>query len=352
MEYNNENSSIDDYESFLLELNSNFTLSIYINGPVLASFTLITAIITFAGNLFVLIATQTDPKLRFQPSNIFLNSLLFGDLVMIVAVYPFMIISNYSGYWIFGSTVLEKYRFCQFVGFMFWFTVMLVFSTLAVISFDRWLFIIKPTIYKRFMKLPTALGIIVGLWITCAILNSTPFYGFGKFAFDYTSGLCTAEVDYKPEYIAYILVLFGTPIIIIVITSIWTCCFTRSFIARIDVVEQNHQLFASQKRRICGIFSILLLVCVICFFPIFFVIALAAIVDLPHAVFAVVIVLFGLLFIANPVVQSFFRPDIKRVITLTWNNLTKRLRKANVSEKPVSISNDIAATTTTTTTAI
>jgi hypothetical protein len=261
--------------------------------------------------------------LRLQPSTIFLDSLLIGDLVVVVVVYPFAVVSGCSGQWMFGSGVIEKHRFCQFVGFFVVNAVLMVTGALSVVSFDGCLFIVGPLICRRFMGLPTALGVIIGLWITCAVLNSTPFYGFGEFAFDCAGGLCTAEVDCEPEYIAYMLVLFGAPVVIVVVTSVWTCCFAGSFVAGIDVVEQDHRLFAGQGRRICGIFGVLLLVCVICFFPVLFAAALAAVVRVPPVVFAIADVFLSLLFVANPVVQSFFGPDVGGIVTSVKNRLTK-----------------------------
>jgi hypothetical protein len=203
---------------------------------------------------------------------------------------------------------------------------MLVFSTLAVISFDRWLFIIKPTIYKRFMKLPTALITVTLLWVVCAILNSTPLYGLGVIVYSFGQGLCLPAWEKQLYYIIYTLMIFGTlKFAVVVVTSIWTCCFTRSFLARNQAMSQNHQLYASKKRRVCGIFSALLVVYAVFYIPPMVVSVISTGVELPEQIYATLAVIFGLIFTANPLIQSYFRSDVKNIIISMWNYITKKL---------------------------
>ena len=104
---------------------------------------------------------------------------------------PFGVIANASGEWIFGQSVEEKNGVCQFVGFTIWYGALLVTMTLAVISFDRFLFIVKPFLHKRFMKPHTAIIIVIIIWITCAVLNTTPLYGLGRFGYGKGTGTCS-----------------------------------------------------------------------------------------------------------------------------------------------------------------
>jgi hypothetical protein len=324
----NENSSIFDYESFLLELNRNFTLSVHINGPLLGSFLLIVVIIALSANLFVLIVTQKDRNLRFQPSSIFLNSLIIGNLVMTFVDHPFAIIAGCSGHWMFGSSVVERCGVCQFVGFVRHFFVLIVVSTLSLISFDRWLFIIKPMIYKRYMKLPLALGIVIGLWIVCALLNIPPCFGLGKIHFIIFLASCSPDSSNELPFlfVSYMLVVFGALIAIIVATSIWTCCFTKSFLARSEATSQNHHLYSSKKRRVCGIFSALILACGICFITPLIVFTINDLIhQLPDVVLTIVVVILYLFIIINPLIQSYFRPDVKNFIISICNYLIKKL---------------------------
>ena len=117
----------------ILEDNYNFTLSEDINGPVLSVFYTLVMVSGFVANLFVIVVTFCHPKSLKKSSTVFLTSLLLADLVFVVFVLPFGVISTASGGWIFGRSVEEKYRVCQFVGFMIWYGVLLVTGTLAIV---------------------------------------------------------------------------------------------------------------------------------------------------------------------------------------------------------------------------
>ena len=157
---------------------------------MLSAFVALVMVTEFVANLFVIIVTFCHPKLFKKPSTIFLTSLLLADLVLVVFVMPFSVISTASGEWIFGQSNEQKYGVCQFVGFMLWYSVLLVTATLAIVSFDRFLSIVKPCIHKQYMKPHAAVIIIVIAWIICAVLNTTPFYGLGKFLYADDEGTC------------------------------------------------------------------------------------------------------------------------------------------------------------------
>ena len=95
------------------------------------------------------------------------------------------------------------------------------------------------------MKPHTAVIIVVIAWITLAILNTTPLYGF---VYSPYQGSCVTGETWYLVFIVIFLILIG----IIVITSIWTCCFTRSFLQRNQAQSKNG--------RVIGIFGSLLLV--------------------------------------------------------------------------------------------
>ena len=177
----------------ILEVNDNFTLNEDINGPVLSTFVALEMVTGFVANLFVIIVTFCHPKSLKQPSTIFLTSLLLADLVVVAFVMSFNVIATASGGWIFGQSVEEKYGVCQFVGFMCWYAALLVLATLAIVSFDRCLSIVKPFVHKQYMKPHTAVIIIVITWIICAMLSTTPLYGFGIFRYSEIQGICFPE---------------------------------------------------------------------------------------------------------------------------------------------------------------
>ena len=83
-------------------------------------------------------------------------------------------------------------KFVSLLAFIFWYGALLIAVTLTVISLDRFLFIVKPLFYRRhiYMKPQIAVTVVIIVWIVCAILNSTPLYGLGRFQFSESRGQC------------------------------------------------------------------------------------------------------------------------------------------------------------------
>ena len=126
-----------------MNLNNSFTLSEDINGPLLAAVIGIEIVIGLITNSFVLILTFCFIKNWKQPAIIFLTNMLLNNLVIILLVMPFSIITAASGEWIFGSTVNQKESVCQFSGCLFSYSFLVTRMNLMLVSFDRFFFIVK-----------------------------------------------------------------------------------------------------------------------------------------------------------------------------------------------------------------
>ena len=225
----------------ILEENHNFTLNDSINGPVLSGFFALVMVTGLVANLFVIVVTFCHPKSLKKPSTIFLTSLLLADLV-VVFVMSFSAISAPSGGWIFGQSVEEKLGVCQFVGFMFSYCILLLIVTLSLLSFDRFLSIVKPFFHRQYMKPHIAVIIVVIAWTILGILNTTPLYGFGRFGYSENHGTCVAVWTGQIPYLVFFLIILTILIGMIVVTSIWICCFTRRFLQQ---KQQRHQADSS-----------------------------------------------------------------------------------------------------------
>ena len=305
----------------ILEANNNFTLSSVINGPVLSTVITLIMVTAFVANSFVICITFCYSKSWKQPSTIFLTSLLLGDLVAIV-VMPFSVISTAYGEWIFGQSVEEKYGVCQFAAYMFWYSVFIIIMTLALISLDRFLFIVKPLFYRRhiYMKPQIAVTVVIIGWIVCAILNTTPLYGLGLFHFSESHGFCIPGWEEQLGYAIYMLLVFGILLSCIVVTSIWTCCSTHNFLTRAErrsrtnIFAEEENIYTTTKRKIIGIFGALLLMNALCYAPSVVVGTLATFTTLPHEVYVTVAICFLCSTIGNPLVQTLFREDMKSAV--------------------------------------
>lgn len=305
---------------FILMENDNFTLSSVINGPAVAVVVGLEMIAALLTNTFVILISLCHPLPRTnwrQPSYILLTNMLFVNLTAALFVLPFVVIASAAGEWVFGDTLEVKIATCQFAGYMYWYIVILLTVTLTTISTDRFLFIVKPTFYRRFITTGVALSLAIISWLVSALINSTPFFGLGKFAYSESPGSCFPVWEGQRAYLGYFVLIFAILLAIIIVTSVWTFCFTRLFLKRtrsLDSERECHRIsniYNSRQRRLLGIFGTLAIVYVVSFTPpsIYLVTRLAFAV--PLQVLPAVLIMFFSIIIFSPLVQYFFRKDIK-----------------------------------------
>ena len=292
----------------------NYSSNDEVNGPAVAAILTIEMVCGWIANGIVLVITITERKSWKQPSTIFFTSLILAHLVMLLLYLPFFIISSAAGEWIFGNTLEEKGATCSFAAYTFWYSILTISMTLAAISFDRFLFIVKPNYHKTFMRPWVALCLTISIWLLAAILNSTPLYGLGEFGYR-SYGTCVPVWKGNKGYVFYMLTVFGLLLTVIIITSVWTLCFTRNFLKHQSKLNTaGNSVYVSKKKLLFGVFGAMLLVCTISYTPGIVVAFVSRFVDLPDEIYVAIIVCFVSITVANPLVQSYFRIDIVRCI--------------------------------------
>ena len=285
-------------------MEGNFTLNDDINGPAVAAVLTVEMMLALIANGVVLSITLYQRKSLKQTSTIFFTSLILAHLVLNVLYLPF-IIALAAGEWIFGSTDEEKRGTCTFAAFTFWYLSLVLVMTVVAISFDRFLFIVKPHLHKRFMRPWVALTLTIAIWILSAVLSSVHVFGFHLYCL-------SSSVD-GFGFGIYITLLLVIILGIIFITSLWTFCYARSYFKDHSVIA-GESVYASKKKRLFGVFGSMLLIYGICFVPgvIYFLFSLF--IDVPLWFNAMGHVCFLFITVANPVIQSYFRPEIKSVL--------------------------------------
>ena len=301
-----------------IDLNDNFTLSEDINGPLLAAVIGIEMLTGLITNSFVLILTLCYLKDWKQPSNIFLTNMLLNNLVIILLVMPFSIITAASSEWIFGSTVNQKKNVCQFVGCVFAYSSFVATESLVLVSFDQFFYIVKALQYDKYMTVNKAVIIVAASWILAVVLSILPLLGFGVYEFVHSFGTCIPGWEDQTGYSIYlflvILILVGS----IIVTTIWTLCFTRKYLrdtatGPVPTQGSNH-VYASQQRKIIGLFGMLILVHLLCYTPALIVVFIGLFTIIPSEAYATVYILYLLLTSLIPLVQLFFRRDIREAV--------------------------------------
>ena len=293
-------------------MEGNFTFLGGFNGPAVAAVLTVEMILALIANGLVLSVTLYQRKSLKQPSTIFFTSLILAHLVLNLLYIPFTIIGLAAGEWIFGSTDEEKRGTCTFAAFILWFSNTVISFTLAAISFDRFLFIVKPHLHKQFMRPWVVLTLTIAIWLLSAVLGTLPFFGIGYYTYNNELGYCDiVDVDFVAFGI--ILVIIFLVVGIIFVTSLWTFCFTRRFFKAQSVIA-GESVYASKKKRLFGIFGSMLLIYGICYVPAFFFFFFYLFIDLPILFSIFVLICFLFITIASPIIQSYFRPEIKSVL--------------------------------------
>ena len=244
--------------------------------------------------------------------------------MMATLVMPCIIVTGIFGEWIFGETPEEKNATCQFFGFVLVYALQLIIMTLTVISVDRFYFIVKPLFYKRVMNTSVAVVVVTSVWIISCLMHIPPFLGLGEYKFLESLGTCGFLWIGQRDYVLYLCSFNSVFIIIIVVTTLWTFCFSRKFI---QTIRQQHcttyperntheHIYMQRMKKLFGIFGVLLTVVIVTIVPGVIVAVIQGFMSdaLPLSVFAVVFVLFLLNCVINPIVQSYFRKEVYEFI--------------------------------------
>ena len=291
----------------------NYTFTGDFSPEAVAAVLSIEMILALIANGVVLVITIYQRKYWKHSSTIFFTSLILAHLA-ITLYLPFTITALAAGEWIIGSTDEEKQGSCGFSGFIIFFSTYIMFMTLSLISVDRFLFIVKPHLHKRFMSPRVALVLVIIVWCFDTVFFSSGFINGSGIVYQYIDnlGLCyvyTTSPITSVFRFSFVFIILST----IVVTSVWTFCFTRKFINNQSMIV-GESVYSSKKKRLFGIFGSMLLVYGIFFIPIIFLSSFLAIIDAPDKLLISSVILFFLAIILSPVVQSYFRPEINSVI--------------------------------------
>uniref|UniRef100_A0A1X7V7V6 G-protein coupled receptors family 1 profile domain-containing protein n=1 Tax=Amphimedon queenslandica TaxID=400682 RepID=A0A1X7V7V6_AMPQE len=292
---------------FTSYMESNSTFSDQFSGPAVAAVLIVEVILALIANGVVLSVTLYQRKSLKQPSTIFFTSLILAHLVFNLLFVPFIIIGLAASEWISDSTDEEKRGTCYFFLYIYWWILPVISITLAAISFDRFLFIVKPHLHKQFMRPWVALILTIAIWILSAVLSIVHLFGLRL----YTDICLSSSADIG--FVVYFILLLAIVLGIIFILSLWTFCFTRRFFKDQSVIA-GESVYASKKKRLFGIFGCMLLIHGICFIPGVLYFLLLLFIDVPLWLNFAAIICFHFVTVANPVMQSYFRPEIKSVL--------------------------------------
>ena len=303
-----------------------FVLTGDINTPVFAAVLGIEAVIGMVANVGVLLVTIYQKKPWTQSSTVFFTSHLIANLLVSFSLLLFSIAVG-AKEWIFGKTTQGKNETCIIVAYTYWNSALIIAITLAAVSFDRFLFIVKPHHHKQYMTPRVALILTIVLWLLGSIINTTPFYGLGQYGYYYQAGICTHTFQGNVVLLAVNVILYSIIYLTIAITSIWTFCFTRGFIKKQETIAGGDSVYVSKKRRLFGIFGSMLIAFIIATLPGYIIGLVSALTPQQDYVYLVNIAANDSIIMTNPLIQVYFRPEIKSLVTSLTEKIRRKLKK-------------------------
>lgn len=302
---------------------TDFLLTGDINSPVFSAVLAIEAVIGITANTGVLLMTLYQKKSWKQSSTMFFTSHLLANLSVSFSLLLFSIAIG-AKEWVFGVTIQGKNQTCIVVAYTYWNSGLIIAMTLSAVSFDRFLFIVKPHQHKEFMTPRVALILTITLWLLGSIINTTPFYGIGQYGYFSSYGICTNMLQNTSIFYLVVNVsIYSVIYLTIAVTSIWTFCFTHGFIKeQLAIIARSDGVYQSKEKRLFGIFGSMLIAFIITILPGYTIGFISVIYPLHDNVYLVNIAFNGSIIMTNPFIQLYFRPETKSLIT----SLTKKIR--------------------------
>lgn len=156
----------------------------------------------FVMNFLVCLVVYRSKELRRHISSVFIVNLAICDFMMAVFAMPYS----------FGSVILNHWPFgdfwCQFTGFWNMLLSIAAILTLATISIDRYIAVIKPLQYRAKMTIQWALAMICFVWIQATVFAIAPI-GMGWYTFNTRYFVCTFPSDLQDvRYIGFTITTY------------------------------------------------------------------------------------------------------------------------------------------------
>ncbi|XP_066542429.1 G-protein coupled receptor 161 [Hoplias malabaricus] len=165
---------------------------------------IVIALLICLGNLLIVVTLYKKPYL-LTPSNKFVFSLTFSNLLLSVLTLPFVAASSVRREWMFGVV------WCNFTALLYLLVSSASMLTLGAIAIDRYYAVLYPMIYPMKITGNRAAVAIVYIWIHSLVGCLPPLFGWSTFEFDRFKWTCTAawyrEISYTAFWVTWCCLL-------------------------------------------------------------------------------------------------------------------------------------------------
>ena len=299
---------------------------------VLATALALILVIGILTNVFIIVYTFCHPKSLRNSSIILLLGSSFANVIQLVSLIPVHIVVTSAEEWVFGSTIEEKELACVIDAYFTGLSFRTVSYSLATISVDRFVFLVKPLMYKRYFK-PVPSAVALAVIVLLLAVHQAILIAFGRAVFNQGVLLCHPITPYI--YLILInMIITVAPVITIAVTTVWTFISTHRFIRndhqqRVDAIgtqeeaiEIENDLYTRQTKNLFRIFTLLLISQIISNLPLAIMILSRDSDKLPSWYLYCAILLLNFGCISNPAIQCYFRKDLTDAIKKVYSKLS------------------------------
>lgn len=266
-------------------------------------------------NVFIMVFTLCHVRILKNPSIMFLTNFIIANIILAVVYMPSFILSVTMKDTINSWDYEEKLALCQFMTFVLLSYIYIATFTTTVISVDRFLFIVKPFLYKRYIKTWVAVVVLVVAWVLSWILCIPLLVGVGKFRLENSSSSPCYFICWNGNIAisATESVILLICLTVIVVTTLWTFCFARKIILTNQSRSDSTSVYKIRSGKLIGMFGMLLIAIAVCYGPFYLTIVIETSIgteNTPHEMYCLSMTFGFLNTVLNPVIQAYFRKEV------------------------------------------
>ncbi|XP_033634837.1 histamine H2 receptor-like [Asterias rubens] len=176
-----------------------------------ALFLSVVMVVTVLGNVAVCYVVYRTRSIT-TVTGMCITSLALADLFRGILVLPFVIMASVLGNeWDLGDVL------CSLSGLLYTLFGTASVMTLAAVSIDRYVAILKPLKYTSIITTLRAACFICSIWLLAILMSLLPIIGWSSYKFTPWNGICIANwTDYKPYAYFYLCLSFILPFSVLV----------------------------------------------------------------------------------------------------------------------------------------